>query len=55
MYQFEKLNVWGESVRLIEMVYSLVRELSLSERGGLTQSDKVGKMLNGLIHSLSKD
>ncbi|PIP21878.1 MAG: four helix bundle protein [Candidatus Nealsonbacteria bacterium CG23_combo_of_CG06-09_8_20_14_all_40_13] len=35
MYKFEKLKVWDESLKLIKLVYSVIKELPLSERYGL--------------------
>ncbi|PIR63476.1 hypothetical protein CO051_01330 [Candidatus Roizmanbacteria bacterium CG_4_9_14_0_2_um_filter_39_13] len=32
MYKFEKLKVWNESNRLIEMAYQLIKELPTNEK-----------------------
>lgn len=40
MYNFEKLKVWQESVRLVEIVYEETKKLPQDERYALTDQLK---------------
>lgn len=35
MYKFEKLKVWTEILKLIKLVYEIIKKLPMSERYGL--------------------
>jgi len=52
MYKFEKLKVWHEILKLIKLIYNVVKELPNSERNGL--SDQLRRSVISIALNLAE-